>query len=297
MKEKIIMFGASSAGVTFIKKYQNEYEILAIADNDRKKHNTTLYNYLIIDPLQIKDYKYDYIVITSSFLLQIKDQLLKELKIDPLKIKALPKGGLYSSKSYRPFEHEKTMILAREILLFIIEILASEGIRYFVDHGTLLGLVRDGDIISWDDDIDFSIHSDDLEKVVMCMSRNIKKFPLSNELEWGAHLKYNQENKPCSITLSFDNNSKSDIKQFPISITANYFVDGLAIQTVTYAPEDHFKQCEYIMYKGRKISVPYKYELYLEYHYGEWKQPKKDISFLDICNYQESNVRYQEIIF
>ena len=41
-------------------------------------------------------------------------------------------------------------------------------ITYFVVSGALLGLVRSGDLIPWDDDIDVAMHRKDLEKLIKC---------------------------------------------------------------------------------------------------------------------------------
>ena len=44
-----------------------------------------------------------------------------------------------------------------EALNNICDILSQSKIKYFLDQGTLLGVVRDNDFISWDDDIDIGI--------------------------------------------------------------------------------------------------------------------------------------------
>ena len=48
---------------------------------------------------------------------------------------------------------------------FILDYLKSKGISYWIDYGTLLGAVRDGNIISWDKDFDVGVYYDDLHKI------------------------------------------------------------------------------------------------------------------------------------
>ena len=48
---------------------------------------------------------------------------------------------------------------------FILDYLKSKGISYWIDYGTLLGAVRDGDVISWDKDFDVGVYYDDLHKI------------------------------------------------------------------------------------------------------------------------------------
>ncbi|WP_049939498.1 LicD family protein [Natronomonas pharaonis] len=44
--------------------------------------------------------------------------------------------------------------------------LETNKVAYWVDLGNLLGLVREGHLISWDDDIDLGVWSTDVEKVI-----------------------------------------------------------------------------------------------------------------------------------
>ena len=289
---KIIVFGASSGGEAFISNNDN-YEIVAIADNDEKKQGKTLCGYPIISPSEIMNYEYEYIIIASSFIFQIRKQLLNEFKIDPNKIKEVPKSMIGTKKTYRPFEDKHTIDLARNVLLTVVEILEEKEIRYFIDHGTLLGIVRDGDIIPWDDDIDISIHEDDIDKTVCQIKRNISKLPNYKELNWNISIYYGDKHNPELILLTFIVDESQKFNSFHISLEVNHFVDGLVVQSLTYAPEYHFKTSEDIEYRGKLISVPYDYKKYLEFHYGDWKTPKKDISFSDISNYKEPKPTYK----
>ena len=46
---------------------------------------------------------------------------------------------------------------ARHLLLDTIDVLNAADIPYILDAGTLLGIVRDGDLIPWDNDIDLML--------------------------------------------------------------------------------------------------------------------------------------------
>ena len=58
--------------------------------------------------------------------------------------------------------HRANMELLRKFDSFCRE----RGIRYFITFGTLLGAVRHGDIIPWDDDIDVTMFRSDYEKLL-----------------------------------------------------------------------------------------------------------------------------------
>ncbi len=53
---------------------------------------------------------------------------------------------------------------ARKILLYTVDLLNDLQIPYHVAYGTLLGLVRDGDLIPWDIEVDVMIHRDDVDR-------------------------------------------------------------------------------------------------------------------------------------
>ncbi len=52
-----------------------------------------------------------------------------------------------------------------ELTDFAHRLLAGHGIVHWVDWGTLLGAVREGDLIPWDSDVDFGILEEDAERV------------------------------------------------------------------------------------------------------------------------------------
>jgi len=83
---KILLFGAGLVGRQVLAQYLDRFHVLAFADNDPKKHNGTISDIKIIHPEQIKQFNYDYIVITSTSIEPIQNQLL-ELGVPKDKIK------------------------------------------------------------------------------------------------------------------------------------------------------------------------------------------------------------------
>lgn len=57
------------------------------------------------------------------------------------------------------------------ILKAIDKLCTENNIRYWIDFGTLLGAVRHGGFIPWDDDMDISVHSDDYDRFLqLCLT-------------------------------------------------------------------------------------------------------------------------------
>lgn len=60
-----------------------------------------------------------------------------------------------------------------DILSEIDQICRAEGIRYWLSSGTLLGAVRHGGFIPWDDDLDIEMMRDDYKRFVEIMPRRL----------------------------------------------------------------------------------------------------------------------------
>lgn len=83
MKEKIIIFGASTAGKVCYELLKNKYEILYFVDNNQELTGNKLNDILIISPHELIEVsnKIDKIVVASQYYKEIIDQL-NELNIN-----------------------------------------------------------------------------------------------------------------------------------------------------------------------------------------------------------------------
>lgn len=60
-----------------------------------------------------------------------------------------------------------------KLLTDITNILQSIGVEYFLNYGTLLGAVRHGGFIPWDDDIDISVYREDFNKLLSELPKKV----------------------------------------------------------------------------------------------------------------------------
>lgn len=69
-------------------------------------------------------------------------------------------------EKYRAENLRECQLKQRDILDAIDAVCRKHNIPYWLDAGTLLGAVRHGGFIPWDDDIDIAMRADDLERFV-----------------------------------------------------------------------------------------------------------------------------------
>lgn len=82
----------------------------------------------------------------------------------------------------RQLELEEIKEIEFEILCQVKDICEKQNIRYSLDGGTLLGAVRHGGFIPWDDDIDIMMPRPDYNRFVDYCSNNNTPFGLANHL-------------------------------------------------------------------------------------------------------------------
>lgn len=111
-KIKILLFGASEAGVKAIQNTSSKVEVIGFLDNNPQKWNTTLNHKIVYSPNDLNKLDYDFIVITSMYVSQIYEQLSK-LKIDPEKILT----GIDEKPNEEPFPWDAVFFIISFIIV------------------------------------------------------------------------------------------------------------------------------------------------------------------------------------
>lgn len=74
---KIVAFGASTAFLRFAPLVRKEVQIVAVVDNDEKKHGINVGSHRILSPAVVANIHYDNVVLFSTYAEQITKQLLE----------------------------------------------------------------------------------------------------------------------------------------------------------------------------------------------------------------------------
>ncbi|MCF2948125.1 LicD family protein [Paraglaciecola aquimarina] len=282
MKERTLLFGAGDGARQYLVNNIANHNLIGFVDNDEAKQGTQFEGAPIYAPSELKNIEFDKIVITTQWALEVQKQLLEELHIEPQKVVLPEKNQL---KKLTPFSNQKSLNLAREIVTGLSSLAIQRSVSLSVDFGTLLGIVRDNDIIPWDDDIDFSAPLSSQHEVELLCSDFIKRH--SSVLAWSLEKLSNKNGLVAGLLIKFSDKSGS-YSEFTTSICFREFKDGNALHMPSlgmwFAPQKHFEQLDIIEWQGQKIQVPNDYKDYLSFQYGDWNTPKKNIQLSDYAN-------------
>lgn len=202
------------------------------------KYNNTILNFFLKIPKKI--FKYN----LERHQLESQNQLLKMLVID---------GDIKFNGTLRDIQ-----LLYVELLRFVDNVCKKHEINYWLDGGTLLGAVRHGGFIPWDDDVDLTMLRKDYNKLLEVLPLEISKHH------------YFKENCGLTLLIEGQKNYFSDFKSvYDVDDKESYLNDDnfsfLQIAwlkpyvKIDFFPKDFLETEKISFFKKNYVSNKYKF--------------------------------------
>jgi hypothetical protein len=159
---------------------------------------------------------------------------------------------------------ELDLVAAERNLKEVKQVLDEAGITFFLREGTLLGAIRDGGLIPWDDDVDicsiFGLHvfsEDEVERI----ARTVRSR--------GFLVRIGRNSQYTVVAMVRDT--------APISWSCNHVVDDAVLMfPAVRLPMRLFTDLKRTDFLGEEFLVPHPPEEYLAAKYGkDWRVPKR----------------------
>tara|TARA_R110002049_G_scaffold306173_5_gene504197 strand:+ start:1654 stop:2238 length:585 start_codon:yes stop_codon:yes gene_type:complete len=174
----------------------------------------------------------------------------------------------------------KNTVIAERMLKNVVSILNRCDIEYWLEGGTLLGIRRENRLLPWDNDIDVSIHSNQIDKIDSFYSQLQKAG-------------YRVKTRYFNSTNEFF--KKGDIRMIKVRekrffglikgpVCLDVFIKypekdkvywEIANKT-KFVPSKFYLTFKDVRFKGFDYKVPTLTDEYLTYRYGEWQTPVKN---------------------
>ena len=166
----------------------------------------------------------------------------------------------------------------------VIDFFEKKGVDYWLESGTLLGVIREKRLLPWDHDVDITIRMEDLPKV----EKELRSF----RLKYGYRVEYVRNRadafplKKGEIRLIKVQSRKFGILPLPGLAQLDIFVKvrheekmywAIRNRALKSAPAHFTDNLGEVEFNNRTYKVPTDSRGYLAYRFGDdWETPKKD---------------------
>ncbi|XP_020642794.3 ribitol 5-phosphate transferase FKRP [Pogona vitticeps] len=153
----------------------------------------------------------------------------------------------------------------RETAKYVINILETSGVRYWLEGGTLLGAARDQDIIPWDYDVDLGIYLEDIPNCELLRSAEVGSIVDEKGFVWEKAI----EGDFFRVQYSEHNHLHVDLWPFYSKngvMTKDTWMDHR--QDIEF-PEHFLKPLVPIQFAGFLALAPNNFRSFLELKFGE----------------------------
>ena len=181
--------------------------------------------------------------------------------------------------------------LSDKLFRDVITVLNKNRVKYWLDYGTLLGAIREGDWISSDFDIDIGIY---YPKGDANLYKDLCKIGITLDIDY-FDVKGKGFPRKSNILINSYCNRFAKLEIMPYYKTGDNYCkltqqreDGIyGAET----PAKFFDKLNTYFFKGMYVKIPSEVDEYLKFLYGDWKTPRMDIP----STYKKDFIKIDEV--
>lgn len=162
---------------------------------------------------------------------------------------------------------------------------ALDGVDYWIDYGTLLGVIRDGDVLPWDSDVDVTVPIEALDDAYHQLEQRLparysvvrcavgRPCHTIHEAIWSPWWRFHQLTGLYRLLVTDSQSGLNcdvmrTVSPDPSTIHQNRSLPSYKVERADIFPLQHWTLA------GQHVNVPHRPETLLERIYGEdWRTP------------------------
>ena len=179
----------------------------------------------------------------------------------------------------------KNLDIALRMLHVVTTELESVSIPYWLEGGTLLGVIRENRLLPWDNDMDISMYKTDQRKLILVM---IKLFFKGYRISIKHYKRDAGPFKKGELRMIKVRNFEPYFRKGKVmldiflkrKIDNDFFwTVGVKSPVLKSAPAKFYEELDWIEFNNKKYMISKDLDGYLTYRYGDWKTTVKTWNF------------------
>lgn len=179
------------------------------------------------------------------------------------------------------FLEKKSIDRALILLRDVVAALENAGVRYSLDGGTALGVIREGRLLPWDTDIDLAVDSSDLPRlkyaaIILFFKGYRIRFRRAEVQAGPLALGDVRVVKIWKRRFFFLRGEMIDIfLRYSENENCYWLLGGKDRMSLCKMPARFHNELSSIQFNGRNYIIPRDWDEFLTYRYGDWRIPVK----------------------
>jgi hypothetical protein len=264
--DDIVIFGAGDFGRKAHAHYAAQTRVVAFVDSDPRKQGTWIDGVPVRAPDDLPRLQWNRILVASGHAAEIMRLLETRFGFVSPQVFEVPISILHAHPAAPGVDAAELRQLATH--------LEEAGIPWWLDHSSLLGLLRDGDPCAID--IDLAIFSDHLPALQSLLASRYPPQAAAVHRYGFAHDLWRPDDvRQIKLLGQID---------FHVKIRSSNAAFWLVGPMLLRADERFYDGCESHPWQGVSLRLPKEPRQYLSHLYGAWQQPAPNWTYSDYNN-------------